>query len=278
MIDILLPTYNGARHLDAQLQSILSQTYSDWRLLIRDDGSTDHTDIIINHYTTEFPEKILLLHDYKNHVGCSKSFELLIASSKAEYIMLSDQDDFWLPNKIEIEVSSLMNLEQIHENSPCMIFTNLTVTDSELRPLGDLWKLQALNPENALNWRTNLALNAVSGCTIIMNRSACRCILPFPSSMNVIHDQWISCCVAKYGYISYLDKSTILYRQHSHNLIGGRQLTTMQLLLRIKNLNKSLSAINAICKRLGLLWDFPLIVIMKIFYNTSRILNLSYRK
>jgi len=111
-IDILLSTYNGEQYLRNQIESIINQTYKNWRLLIRDDGSQDKTIEILEYYLRKHKDKIVLIEDGQKHLGASKSFFRLLGYSDAKYIMFCDQDDVWLPYKIEKTYNKMKELEK----------------------------------------------------------------------------------------------------------------------------------------------------------------------
>ena len=100
-VDILLATYNGERFLQKQIDSILQQTYSNFTIYIRDDGSKDGTIKIIKDYAQKYPNKILFIEDILGNLGVTQNFNELMKYSSANYIAFSDQDDIWLPQKIE---------------------------------------------------------------------------------------------------------------------------------------------------------------------------------
>ena len=106
-IDILLATYNGEKYLQEQIESILNQTYTDFRLLISDDASTDNTIKIIEEYAKK--DKRILTFVQKENLGVIKNFEFLLNKVENEYFMFSDQDDIWMKEKIE---KSLAKIEE----------------------------------------------------------------------------------------------------------------------------------------------------------------------
>lgn len=132
MIDILLSTYNGEKYLYAQIVSIQKQTMQNWRLLVRDDGSTDNTiDILESFALTD--KRILFLKDNKGNLGVVRSFEQLLYYSTANYIMFVDQDDVWLPNKIEHTLQAILKMETKEPDKSLLVFTDVFVVDSELK-------------------------------------------------------------------------------------------------------------------------------------------------
>ncbi len=224
MIDILMATYNGASYIEVQLKSLFAQSYTDWKLIIRDDGSTDDTLDIIKDFSDQFPEKILLLNTSTGHLGSTLSFAELLTFSTSQYIMFCDQDDFWFKDKIAQTLSEMLKLEQDHPRLPLLVFTDLTETDGTLNVTSKSFiKSQKLFPEIANDPNKLLALNVVAGCTMMINSISKDYVLPMPSS-NVVHDHWISVNVAYFGKIKYLPFPTIFYRQHRNNAVGSYKI------------------------------------------------------
>jgi rhamnosyltransferase len=106
-IAILLSTYNGENYISEQINSIINQTNSNWTLYIRDDGSSDGTLDIITRFVTDY-ENIVLL-DSSINIGTLESFIWLMQNVNSSYYMFCDQDDIWLPNKIDISFSELFS-------------------------------------------------------------------------------------------------------------------------------------------------------------------------
>lgn len=218
-VDILLSTYNGELYLEEQINSIVRQTFTSWILIIRDDGSTDDTRKIISKYCKQYPEKVREIADSNGNVGSSLSFALLLEQSKSKYIMFCDQDDVWLEDKIEITYNEITKLEKENMQLPLMIFTDLYVVDEELNIINNSFMNELkLFPDVINNIHKALALNVVAGCTIMINNKAKIYILPFYKYF--IHDYWMAINIINYGKCKYLNKQTILYRQHRNNVYG----------------------------------------------------------
>lgn len=223
MIDILLSTYNGARFLAEQLNSILEQDAGEFRLCIRDDGSTDGTIALIDEFARR-DGRISLITDDLGNLGPQRSFLELIERSNADTMMLADQDDVWLPGKISVTRAKLAGLESsAPEDTPAAVFTDMKVVDENLNVIADsFWNYQKLDPSIARDWRLLLAQNVVPGCTLMFNRAAKSVILPF-ALPEMMHDHWIASRVAKYGLVGFLAEPTMLYRQHGENAEGARR-------------------------------------------------------
>lgn len=128
-VQVLLSTYNGEQYIVEQIESILNQSYEDLSILIRDDGSRDQTVEKIRIYTLKYPERVRLIKGH--NIGVISSFRFLLeeAESGHSFYAFCDQDDVWLPHKVEKAVNTLNKLV---ENEPLMHFTSTYLTDSNL--------------------------------------------------------------------------------------------------------------------------------------------------
>ncbi len=218
-VDILLATYNGEKYLVEQLESILSQTYSNFRLLISDDFSTDGTRKILEEYK-EKDDRIQLFFQAKN-LGVIKNFEYLLKKVESKYYMLSDQDDIWKENKIEKSVEKLENSESD------LVYTDLEVVDENLNvTYKSYWKLKGIYKKVTKynNFQSLYLNNFITGCTVISKKEFIKDILPLPdTSKFVLHDYWIALIISQNGKISYIEEPLIKYRQHKNNKIGSRK-------------------------------------------------------
>lgn len=222
MIDILMSTFNGERYLGEQVRSILGQSFSEFRLVIRDDGSSDDTLALIEEFCRE-DERVTLLSDGEGNLGLRRSFMRLLEASEGEYFMFADQDDVWLPEKIERSIAAIKELEGSSAASePLLVFTDLRVTNDRLETIDEsLWHYQRLRPEISQDWKRLLAQNVVTGCTVLANRAAARASLPFVLP-EMMHDHWVAVNAARHGKIGYINEPTVLYRQHAANAEGSR--------------------------------------------------------
>lgn len=237
-ISILLSTYNGEKYLADQLESILHQSYSGWVLYIRDDGSIDQTVAVIKGYQKKYPEKIIFFEDDLS-LGVKGSFFKLLANVESDFYMFCDQDDIWLPGKVEHAIASITALAGYKGEVPCLLFTDLTVVDSELKVISpSFWRLQSLIPEISEDWQSLLSQNVVTGCTTIFNdRAKYVCLENFPG-FECLHDHWLAVCVSKFGRIGWNRDSHILYRQHASNVAGARKFGFYYLLRKLKDLRR----------------------------------------
>jgi glycosyltransferase involved in cell wall biosynthesis len=223
MIAILLSSYNGEAYLREQIESILEQTYTDWCLYIRDDGSTDNTLNIIRLYTEQYPNKIKLVTDKLGNLRSAESFMTLLSVVDSDYYMFCDQDDVWLPFKIEITFKKMRSIEVLNPKKSILIFTDLKVVNSDSSIINEsMWKYAYINPNWSFNPYYLASFNCVTGCTVMINNEMKKCSFPY-SKTALMHDWWIALKASRYGVIDYLKEATILYRQHSGNVVGTKK-------------------------------------------------------
>jgi len=236
-VDILMAVFNGELFLKQQLDSIVNQTYKNWLLRIRDDGSTDNSIGIINDYIEKYPEKIILLEDNKN-IGSCNNFFALLENSNSEYIMFSDQDDVWHTDKIEKTLNQFIELEKEYgKEIPLLLHTDLEVVDETLNHISNsFWKYQQMDVERVSRLNKILLENIVTGCTVMINRALKEKSLPLPNNVFV-HDWWLALVASVFGKIEKMDESTILYRQHNQNVAGAKKSNFLHFYKRLLNLD-----------------------------------------
>jgi glycosyltransferase involved in cell wall biosynthesis len=236
-IDILLATYNGGVFLEEQIQSLLSQSYTSWNLLIRDDGSSDQTVEIIKKYVKKYPEKIKFIQDTIQNSGPAGNFSILLQYSKSDYVMFCDQDDVWVSDKIENVYKKILRMEnQFGKETPLLVHSDLFVTDKNLNIIAkSMFEFQNLNPL-ATNLNQLLVQNNVTGCTVIINKALVQKATPIPKEV-IMHDWWLALVASALGEIGFINNSTIMYRQHSMNDTGAKSYSLSYFLKRIRDFN-----------------------------------------
>lgn len=227
-VDILLSTYNGENYIAAQLESILSQSYKNWRLLIRDDGSTDTTVDIIRQYVQRYPDSIVYINDLDRqlaHLGVRQSFFQLLHYAEADYIMFCDQDDVWLPHKIQVTLRKMLQAEHKYgETMPLLVFTDLMVVNEQLSLLAvSYYRYRKLNYKIGRSLQRLLTQNIVVGCTVLFNFSLLKRLNVVDDSAIIMHDWWLALAAVVFGKIVFLPETTILYRQHGANVSGTQK-------------------------------------------------------
>ena len=227
-ISIALCTYNGARFLEPQLDSFLGQTRLPDELVVCDDGSTDETPDILNRFAkrTPFPVRV-----QRNacRLGSTKNFEKAIGLCTGDLIATCDQDDVWLPAKLALGEAAF-DIEPTRG----LVFTNADVVDDELRGLGHtMW--DAISFGALLRRRMRLGESfdvllrqwVVTGATMMFRSEYRPFVLPIPD--NWVHDGWIAFIIGAMAPIGFVETSTMKYRQHAAQQIGGKKLSLREL-------------------------------------------------
>ncbi|SDZ74290.1 MAG: glycosyltransferase family 2 protein [Candidatus Thiothrix putei] len=232
-VQILLSTWNGERWLPELLASLERQTFQDWQLLIRDDGSTDQTLRILLKWQAAYPEKLAGLLLDGSHLGSKLSFSRLVEASTAPCLMFCDQDDVWFPEKVELQYTALRRLEaQYGEESPLLVHSDLVVVDQgRVLQTVSFWDYRGFE----VNQRKQAYLlnNVVTGCATAFNRAAAQLAFPLPV-YAMEHDRWLALVCAWFGQIQPLPHPLLLYRQHEDNEIGAEPATVNGLSERVE--------------------------------------------
>lgn len=229
-ISVALCTYNGARFLGEQLSSIARQTRPPWELVVSDDGSTDGTVEIVEKFQREAPFPVHL-HRHPANLGVTQNFAAALALCRGDLIALCDQDDFWLPDKL----SACAEFLRTHPR--CFaLFTDAMVVDDDLQAFATGSSLREhvglsaetlsflLDPSTSLRMLTQGFF--VTGATLVVRQELLGYALPIPKPLPslMIHDTWLAVVAAALGRLGFLDRPTILYRQHAQQQVGVRSM------------------------------------------------------
>ena len=218
-VEILLSTYNGAPYLDAMLQSLVDQTCPDWTLTVRDDRSSDATPHILERWRQRLPGRIRWIDaDERINLGVVASFSRLLTQSTGAYVMFADQDDIWLPRKIEAALAG-MRAEEARRPAgwPVLAHSDAVVVDRDLKPLGQTaWRNQGARPEKRSTFSRLMVENVVLGCTMMLNRPMVEAAGEVPLAA-VYHDWWLALVASALGSIVALPDAHIHWRRHGAN-------------------------------------------------------------
>lgn len=206
-VSVCLAAYNGALYISEQVQSILAELHADDEIVIVNDCSTDNTVEIV--LSIDDPRIRLINADV--NAGYVRTFERALSEARGEFIFLSDQDDIWIPGRVDLMVRALADKAIVvtncqHIEGPLGKFHELRLSsDYSSRPIRNIIGIVV---GYRLHW----------GCAMAMRASALRQVLPFPPYMTESHDQWVATVGNVNGSIAYLEEDSVLHRLHSENL------------------------------------------------------------
>lgn len=216
-VDILMAIYNpNIDYLKKQLISLNNQTYKNIKLYVFDDCTTCRCDTkIFDEYVTNFEFEILP-YEEKNQTYM-KAFEKLVEKSTGEYVAFCDQDDIWMPNKIEKCV------EYMKKTNTLLVATDRQIIDQNDNVICD--SVRKDSKKNYDVWNTydditkyNIFVTYAVGMSIVMNGHFVRTTTPF--SKYTGHDKWVLACASTEGKVGYLDKTLVQHRRHGKNVSG----------------------------------------------------------
>lgn len=207
MVSVAMCTYNGEAFIGKQIQSILDQTHSNIELIVVDDKSSDRTLEIIQSF--EAKDKRIRLHKNQHNLGFNKNFEKAIRLCSGNFIAISDQDDIWLPNKIERLLASI--------GEHLMVYANSAKIDDNDNLLGSSILNSGRNPEKYNNYKSILINNFVTGHNVLFKKRAIDLILPFPE--KGFYDWWMGFVMLYEGKLAYCNEILTHYRIHNQSVI-----------------------------------------------------------
>ncbi|EKT4181911.1 TPA: glycosyltransferase family 2 protein [Campylobacter jejuni] len=220
VVAVLLATYNGEKYLKEQIDSILNQTYKDIKIYIGDDCSKDSTIDIIKTYKDLYPDKIIYYQNNTN-MGFIKNFEKLLQCCSENYMAFSDQDDIWLPNKLEEQMKEIAKMEK-KCNLPIMCHSDLIMIDEDKKILyKSFFKFKKYKINLKKDLGHILGPCGVMGNTMMINKVLKEKILPFPKNIN-FHDYYIAIMCELFGKRITLSESFVLYRIHQNNTSNSK--------------------------------------------------------
>lgn len=234
-IEILMATYNGEKYIGEQINSIINQTYTNWNLLIRDDGSKDKTLNIIKKYE-KMDNRIILIRDNKDNLGFVKNFEELLKKSRTEFVMFSDQDDYWLENKIEKYVEVIEKLDKKKLEKPLLIHSNSYICDKNLKILEE--KFIDSNIAGEKKSKSIFFYYIVQGATVLINRNLIKKVIPFSNNVK-LHDRYFHLISEFLGNRIFINESLMKYRQHGNNEIGVSKGSIIKKILKKRYFEES---------------------------------------
>ncbi|WP_316763023.1 glycosyltransferase [Pedobacter aquatilis] len=226
-ISVVMATYNGAKYLEKQLDSILKQSYAANELIVSDDHSTDGTQDILNKH------KDLNVYQNKNARGVISNFKYAASkANSANYLAFSDQDDIWLSEKLLLCLKALKSIET--EKLPCLVYSDPIVINSKDEVISEsLWSILGFNQyEHKLP--TILFGNPAGGCTMLVNPELAKYISTIPNDC-LMHDAWLTLVAYTFGKALVLAEPVLKYRQHETNVTFSEDYKKHSRVTRVLN-------------------------------------------
>ena len=274
-VDVLLSTYNGAAWLPELLHSLERQTLPDWRLIARDDGSSDATTALLEAFVRRHAAGRVLLIEGGANLGVVGSFSLLLSRATAAWVAPADQDDVWAPEKLAVlceageqaargPAAAGTEPGRAPGELPTLVHADLCVVDARLAPLAQsFWRYQRIDPSRDRTAQL-LVQNVVTGCACLFNQPLARLALPLPPEASridaapapgdaprslspppslphacMMHDWWLALLASAAGRIVPVHAPLVFYRQHGANQLGARRYAWSGFLRRASRLGRS---------------------------------------
>lgn len=240
---VLLATYNGARYIREQIESIYAQTYGDWMIYVHDDGSTDGTREILAEYAKEKNNFVVL--DYPSQKGAANNFFSLLERVDADYYFFADQDDVWMNEKMSVCMKRMDSIETAKGDIPVLVCCDVMVADDDMNIISSsLWQYSGTHPEFLTNFNEAAASPFVTGCTMLINKRSKEVVEWNKVRYATMHDAFITLCVLKKnGVVSPVFESLMYYRQHGDNTLGAYSSSNNSMIYKLKHVS-SLIKIN----------------------------------
>ncbi|MDD2725316.1 MAG: glycosyltransferase [Methylovulum sp.] len=209
LVSVVIATFNGGRFLQEQLNSIIRQTHQNLEIIAIDDCSTDNTASILSDYAAQYPNFTFVKNE--QNIGYQKNFEKGFLLAKGEFIAPCDQDDIWLPTKIEVLLNNIGN----HPIAYC---------DSNfINHSGELLGEKMSDAKALIDFDDPIMFvvgGSVAGHAMLITKQLVMETLPFPDKI-MPHDYWLAFVATFYGSLKFIDQALVLYRRHDSNLFGS---------------------------------------------------------
>jgi len=222
LVEIAMPAYNCSPWLDDFMLSLLSQDVSDWRLIARDDHSSDDTARRLLEWQKRIGPRMTVLPDSSRNLGVVGNYNAVLFATSARWVMSADPDDIWLPGKIAGSLKAIREAEaSFGASTPVAICTDAEVVDADRQPIApSFWRWSHMNPA-LMHDVSRVAVESVAlGSTMIFNRPLLDVGLPIEQEAPY-QDWWLALVAAAFGRVVTLDASTILYRRHGNNITAN---------------------------------------------------------
>lgn len=216
-------TFNGEKYLNEQIASLQAQTYEEWILYIRDDGSSDTTPEIL-HQVAKGDDRIIIVKDRLGNLGFNANYHFLLKTAKSPLVMFCDQDDQWSKHKISRTLNCMNEQHAMKGNAPTLVHCESAVVDDGMAVLANRF---VGNRGTLRGLPSVLMANPAQGATVMINRPLVDLLVRSPPRLP--YDYKAALLAEATGYRIFLPEAMLLYRQHDLNAIGASSHRDMNL-------------------------------------------------
>lgn len=230
---VLLATYNGEKYIREQLESLAEQTWTDFICYIHDDGSRDQTLSICREYCQHDPERFKIL-EYEKAGGAKENFLSLLDYADGDYVFFCDQDDVWLPEKMEKMIRAAEQAD-----GECLVYCDLKVTNESLQVISDSYYSYIRFYPEQMDQHNVLIRSGIPGCAIMATRGIVQLAMKYRNAEHlVMHDWWVCLAAMMSGAQAIgICEPLVMYRQHGDNSVGAAHYSTID---KIRNASRRL--------------------------------------
>jgi glycosyltransferase involved in cell wall biosynthesis len=218
-IDIAVPSYNCAPWIDAFFESVIAQDFTDWRVVARDDASTDGTAARLVWWQSRLGDRMIIVDGSgARNLGMVGNYDAVLAATSAPFVMFADPDDVWRPGKMVQSQQAMRKAEATAGAAvPVIVCTDAQVVDDEQRPISpSYWKWSRMNPTLGNTLHRLAVESPVLTSTMMVNRALLRLALPLTGCASC-PDWWPALVAGAFGRIVYVPERSVLYRRHPTN-------------------------------------------------------------
>jgi Glycosyl transferase family 2 len=216
-IEIVVPAHNCEAWLDDLIESILLQDADNWRIVARDDASTDDTAARLAVWQQRLGERMMILPTGPN-LGMIGNYDAVLAATTARWVMFADPDDVWKPKKMTSDVAAMRSAEAgAGAHTPIVVCSDAEVVDAQLHPIAaSYWRWSRMKPSLCGVFHRLLVDSPVLSSTMMVNRALLKMSLPMTGAA-ACPDWWHALVACALGRIVCLPQATISYRRHPNN-------------------------------------------------------------
>lgn len=263
LVDIVVACFNSAKWIDEFVAGLFSVDDAAWRLVVRDDGSTDDTLSLLKKWKNKLGDRMILMDpESPRNLGLIKNYDAVLSRSTAAWVLTADPDDVWLPPRLPLTLKTLKEAEaQYGQETPIAVCADAMVVDGDLNLISpSYWRWSMLKPQSTPTVLRTALDSVALGTTMALNRALLDKSLPIPDDA-AYPDQWMTLVAVAFGRLIALPTVTVKYRRHGQNAMTDPLSRSLaRILSRITSAPRAIRArvhylINRAAKQAGAFLD-----------------------